>query len=251
MAIMPPSSRKRNKGKERKAKQLAKKEESVSTAHEFWRGFCSTGTTSECNHGCGVIKSDDHPVSSFMDQFFINVKKQGVEQNLREIFKSHGHIWNNKSYRKLAIDILVCMGTNMVLRGKSSWSVYLAQSIVPLEHYNGTDDIDSIFDSREVISKWRDLNLRASSIKRDLLKIFRNRTSCKCLKKMHLEVRKSTPKMGICYYCVIERGRDSLSVCSQCMVQQYCSRECQVADWSKHKSRCDILVRAHLIGIAG
>lgn len=69
-----PSSRKRNKGKNRKAKQLAKKEENVrSTAHEFWRGFCSC--TTECNHGCDMIISDDHPVYSFMDQFIMNLDK--------------------------------------------------------------------------------------------------------------------------------------------------------------------------------
>jgi len=38
---MPPSSRKRNKGKERKAKQQAKKEESDRLeAGLFWRRFC-------------------------------------------------------------------------------------------------------------------------------------------------------------------------------------------------------------------
>ena len=64
---MPPSSRKRNKGKERKAKQLAKKEENERVrAHRFWRSVL--GITG-CIHGCGVMISDDHPVSSFMDQY--------------------------------------------------------------------------------------------------------------------------------------------------------------------------------------
>ena len=103
---MPPSSRKRNKGKERKAKQQAKKEENERVrAHRFWRnGLGITG----CIHGCGVMISDDHPVSSFMDQYYINFhrKDMTVSENLGYLFQTHTQIWNNESYRKLAIGIL-------------------------------------------------------------------------------------------------------------------------------------------------
>ena len=67
---MPASSRKRNKGRDRKAKQLAKKEDNErAEAHEIWTGWTIPST---CNPGFEiVIQSDDHPVSSFMDQFYI------------------------------------------------------------------------------------------------------------------------------------------------------------------------------------
>jgi len=81
-----------------------------------------------------------------------------------------------------------------------------------------------------------------SSDMRDALKFFRKRTACKCLKKLHLEARKTTPKMGRCGNCSQEKERVSLSVCSRCMATQYCSRECQVAAWPKHKKGCDILL---------
>ena len=58
--IMPPSSRKRNKGKDRKAKQLAKKEENERTSvHKLWTKLAKAST---CNHGCGAMIPDDHPV---------------------------------------------------------------------------------------------------------------------------------------------------------------------------------------------
>ena len=60
---------------------------------------------------------------------------------------------------------------------------------------------------------------------------------------MHLETRKKEPKMGNCYTCNNEMERVSLSVCSRCMIEQYCSRECQVAAWPKHKEDCDEYVR--------
>ena len=248
---MPATSRKRNKGKERKAKRQAKKEEKErADANRLWRSGCRSNTG--CNHGfdVDVVISDDHPVSTFMDQYHINFqyKRMSISQNLREIFKSHRYIWNNESYRKLTIDILVRIGTNLLLDRKqidNSWPVCIAQSIVALEHYNGTDDIDLVLNKRLVVSKWRDLAPSISSGRRDNLKFFRKRLSCSCLKEKHLEARKNEHKTGVCYRCKVIKERVVLSVCSRCMIEQYCSRECQLADWPEHKSSCDIYVRAN------
>jgi len=246
---MPPSSRKRNKGKDRKAKQLAKKEESDrADSRIFWRSYSVTITG--CNHGCDVIPAYDHPVSNFMDQFIINAKAKykimNVRQNLREIFKSHTQIFNNEDYKKLALDILTNIGTNMLLgrngRGidtNTSWPVCITQTIVVLEHYNGTGDVDSVLHKRVAASRIRDLQPSITSIRRDCLKFYRKRITCTCLKKMHLEARKTEPKTGICWYCDQEKERVLLSVCSRCMIEQYCSRECQVADWPLHKTYCN------------
>jgi len=186
-----------------------------------------------------------------MDQFYINLyhREMTVGRTLREIFKTHKHIlWNNESYRKLAIDILIHIGTNMLLCDEGSplgWPVCVAQSIMVLEHFNDADDVDVVINKRAVKSKWRDLKNGSGSIRRDTLNFYRKRTTCKCLKKKHLEARKTMPKLGICWYCKEEKERVLLSVCSRCMVDQYCSRECQVADWSEHKKDCDAYVKAN------
>ena len=169
-----------------------------------------------------------------------------VSQALGELFKSHPHKWNNESYRKAAIDILVRIGTNMLVKVTDvSWPVCTAQAIIGLEHYHDTDNIISIFNGRVVSSKWRDLNLSGSSSRRDVLKFFRKRISCKCLKKMHLEARKSTPKTGICWGCKEENERVMLSICSRCKIAQHCSRECQLAQWPFHEESCDEYTRIH------
>jgi len=250
---MPPSSRKRNKGKERKAKQQAKKEENDrADARIFWRSHSVTITG--CNHGCDMIPADDHPVISFMDQFYINLrhKRMTIQQTLRNIFETHRQIWKNECYRKLAICILTRIGTNM-LSGltsmlldedlSTSWLLCLAQTILALEHYDGKGDIDSVINERLAASKIRDLQVGNSSSRRDCLKFYRKRISCKCLKKMHLEARKALPKVGNCYSCGKEWEREVLFVCSRCMVHQYCSRECQVAAWHEHKEYCDEYVK--------
>ena len=99
-----------------------------------------------------------------------------------------------------------------------------------------------------VLAKWRDfqdLQPDVSSGRRDCLKFYRKRTMCKCLKKMHLEARKTLPKLGKCWHCKKEVERSALSLCSICKVMQYCSRECQVADWPVHERICVEYVHAH------
>ena len=91
----------------------------------------------------------------------------------------------------------------------------------------------------------RDIRENVSSGLRDALKFYSKRTPCSCLKSMRQEARKTIPKMGRCYGCKEEKERASLSVCSRCMVTHYCSRECQVTHWPKHKRECDHFVNAH------
>lgn len=244
---MPPSSRKRSKGKERKAKQQAKKvENDRADANRFWRiRLCNISIG--CIHGCDVALSNDHPVSSFMDQFCIKLLHNGMaaSDNLRDTYETHEVVWNNESYRKTVLDILIRIGTNALLREECDmiWPLFIAQSIMVLEHYNGTDDVDSVINKPVVVSKWRELNITGSS-RRDCLKFFRKRISCKCLKKLHLEARKNEPKMGICEHCDEEKERTLLDLCSRCNICHYCSRECQVADWPRHKEECNLFVGA-------
>ena len=128
-----------------------------------------------------------------------------VKDNLSDLFKSHQQIFENEGYKKLVLAVLTRIGTNMLLGGVDvSWPIILAHSIVFLEHYNDIDDLGSAIIERVLLSKWRDINIHASSVTRDCLKFFRKRISCKCLKKMHLEARKITPKMGLCCNCNIE-----------------------------------------------
>ena len=241
-----PTSRKRNKGRDRKAK---KEEAERLKIRNLWQGWIEENCSSAkgCDHGCDVAISDDHPVSSFMDQYMINSYRKGMygTNNLRNLFETHTHILNNEHYRKLILDILIRIGTNMLLLGGSdmTWPICLGQSIMVLEHYNSTAEVDLSLNHLMVVLNWRDVGTGSTSSRRGVLKFFRKRTSCKCLKKMHLEARKTMPKMGICSGCAKEYERAVLSFCSRCKyIDSYCSRECQVADWPEHKTDCDTVI---------
>ena len=265
---MGSRNRKKNKGKERKAKKEAERVEAERLeAHEVWWGW--VGNTSTCDHGCTSILSKDldHPVSRFMDDFVAQgVSEYGfmsVDSFLDRLQTVQGEtILNNESYKKMAIDILTKIGVNMLLLNNDVQhgvigALRMAKSIVVLENYVdiGTCSLQWTVASRVVASKMRDFKEKMidnefvidfNSGRRDGLKFFSKRISCLCLKKMHQEARKTITKTGMCQNCKEHRiERVKLSVCSRCMVTQYCSRECQVADHSRHELECGVLVSAH------
>ena len=67
--VMPPKSRKRNKGKDRKAKKAGKVEIERASANEFWQAWYNMDII--CKHGNDTTIADDHPVSKFLDEFFV------------------------------------------------------------------------------------------------------------------------------------------------------------------------------------
>ena len=196
--------------------------------------------TIQCKqHGC-VIPGANHPVISFMDDFTAHyITSPTIVEMVTASFKSHAEVWKEDVYKKMALNILTSMGTNMSLREQNSsvqapnheGASCLAKFIVILEHYDGTGDSDN---AAYVQCKIRDLNSGVSSCLRDTVKFYSKRLSCSCLKNMHSFARKNLPKKGFCWHCDKEKSRALLHVCSKCMITQYCSRECQVADAYMH-----------------
>ncbi len=78
-----------------------------------------------------------------------------------------------------------------------------------------------------------------------LVSFFRKRIPCKCLDKRYEEV-KSITKIGICHNpdCSLpdrKATRSKMLYCTHCRRTNYCSRECQVDHWQRHKSKCGFL----------
>ena len=245
------TSRKRNKGRDRKAKKAALEAEKVesersevrSVWHAWARGLDgSGGVITPCNHGSLTIPDKNYPVSCFIDTFFLNaLNNMHTLHSIVDTFQRHTEVWKNESYRKMAIRILVHIGTNSFHYKGTSMPQEVTRAIVILENYRA-GHVDSSIYNRVVATKLRDVHWSGSSVERDMLKFYRKRTTCLCLKKRHLEARKSQSKLGGCDHCGEEKERALLMVCSRCGIMQYCSRACQVANWRLHKEVCDLYV---------
>ena len=190
----------------------------------------------ECDHGCAITTMPNepkHPVCNFINELFMCKVHWMTQLNL------HLQVWENEDNRKMTINILLSIGTNLLLSSNTNIpmkvSFLAADAIAALENYDGTVDMMGVLLSRVVDTKRRDLG---GGKMRDMLKFFSKRTSCSCLKELYSEARKAMPKTGHCFHCRKEVERRLLPVCSECKVVQYCSRECQVAHWPVHERFC-------------
>ena len=235
-------SRKKTKGKERKAKKAeVEAENHKAIVHRIWQGWALGESDNEkivhCDHGLNVTIPDDaHPVSKFLDTYFSTT---GDLENTLQIYPK---LFKNESYRKMAANLLVSMATTILLHpidGDMAIIANLTCAIVMLENSDETDDFHSVVCKQAVATKIRDLNhLVRGDVGRDSLNFYRKRISCSCLKDMHLHARKTLPKLGMCSHCGELKERATLMVCGRCKIDQYCSSECQVAAWPQHKSGC-------------
>ena len=251
---MPPSSRKKNKGRDRKAKKEEAKRAKVHTIWKLWaNGLQCDGSVYQCNHGLAEVPDLSHPVSVFIDALFSN---SDSFDDIRPALQNHPQIRKNDKDLNLVAHMLIRIAaTNLIYNkdglGGVSLAWGIALDILVLENYDESiGDVDDNYHlarhNRIVASKIRDICMNDSScIRRDALKFFHKRMNCSCLKKMHLEARKTMPKMGKCDHCGVVKERALLMVCSRCMIDQYCSRKCQVAASPNHQIRCDDFYRAH------
>ena len=122
----------------------------------------------QCNHGFAtnlISCENNHPVSRFLDTFFMNWSRMSSIPNLRDTFTKHQEIWNDESHRKMSIDIFTAIGTNFLLIYKvCSASNYTATAILALENYDGMGNIESSINSRRFATKLRDMNDDGSSV---------------------------------------------------------------------------------------
>ena len=241
-SILQMVSRKKNKGRERKAK---KEENKKAERHSRWERFArgedeNNRKVIHCDHGCTVEIPDslDHPVICFMDEFFA---KSG---DWLKCLNSHAKLWSNDNYRNLTTYILLNIGANLLVGcdSTSNNATHIASAIVLLDNYKETMSFNEVYLTRRVAAKVRDI--RGGNL-RDDLKFYSKRVSCSCLKKIYSDARKTMPKQGFCQHCNETKERALLSVCSRCRIDQYCSRECQVVDWRRHEMHCDEHVRVH------
>ena len=205
---MVSSSRKKNKGRDRKAKKEADRVEAErSNARNKWcrwakgENIASTGKTITCKHGCTVLPL---AVTDFMDTVY-----SGSAKRMTDVIDLHPEVWNDDTYKESAKNIIVRVGTNMLLSKDANVAgiITLARFIVSLEQYDGSNSLHTApINSREGQTKMRDLNPDTRSIRRDALKFFSKskRIPCSCLKKMHQEARRTQPKVGLCYGCLEE-----------------------------------------------
>ena len=149
-------------------------------------------------------------------------------------------VWSNPDMLEHVVAYYLAEGTSAILEEKDDLARQSGMLAIGLEQFRETlmGNIDAQRSYGKIFAFSSD-----TCDDHTLVSFFRKRIPCKCLDKRYKEV-KSIVKMGLCMNldCPLPYGqteRSKMLYCEQCRYMQYCSTECQKADWPEHKETCN------------
>mmetsp|Transcript_36477 Transcript_36477/g.59523 ORF Transcript_36477/g.59523 Transcript_36477/m.59523 type:complete len:265 (+) Transcript_36477:219-1013(+) len=253
-------SRKRMKGKPRKAqesstlniqgqKQRQQEREQQHENHELLHGNhrllhhlignLSLQETKKCHHnGC-----TPPPPGDICDRFLsalVDVLNKAVDvspnpiaahsamfQYLEEKAPELTVVWDNEAIREKLASYLAYLGTEYLLQGQERYTKMASAIALAVLSFE-------MEPCANAAAMMRDLN---DGNERETVRFFSKRINCSCLRKKCRQL-KSQPKLSVCYGCKQKKERKELMLCTRCKFRQYCSKECQQADWLGHRTCC-------------
>ena len=239
--------RKRNQGKARKAaKEKAKAAKEKAREEKAIELMALKMQQQPCRHGAEHLSLEEirncvRFVLLLSDRFFAcgpHLPKRFSEgKNATE--DKYPDVWKDSFKLEIVISYLLCDGTRAILSDDNhDLARFCATSARYLEQH-----IAVISRQTRAVPNWPKLEDTFKADEHTLVNFFRRRIPCCCLDEKYEEV-KQISKMGHCYNraCTGRRlERSKAKYCSRCRNVSYCSRACQVADWSRHKPTCDAL----------
>jgi hypothetical protein len=170
------------------------------------------------------------PRTRTLGECFIAAREATIEK--------YPEVWDDPFKIKQVLSFFIATGTQGVLDGNVDNARDYATAACFLEDYMAV--ILHKTKALGVLTKVAEL---WSADEHTLVKYLRKNIPCKCLDKKYKEV-KSITKMGYCWnpQCSIPDRmveRKSMLYCTRCQWVNYCSAECQKADWPEHKELCD------------
>ena len=147
-------------------------------------------------------------------------------------------MWEDSVKLETAMSVCLCLGTEAILGNNYDDAIAFAAYARYFEQYIAVE-----LHQTQALPNWPKIYETHNADLHTLVKFFRHRIPCSCLDKKYEKV-KDIPTMAFCWNpnCSIPDKRSERSkakYCSRCRSATYCSRECQVADWSTHKRHCD------------
>ena len=241
-------SRKKAKGKARKAAKEAKAKEeesrAVIAANQQQEGSLEAQLqrliiSQQCKHGCPSFSADEEKICL---EFIIAFNTAFYSQdNMGGAFKTAYNATNEKyadvydSKLEAVISIFLSRGTQCILDGDNYRKAQLYASFACyFEH---------MMDSTKATCDWGKIIELYHADDHTLVSYYRKRISCSCLDVTYKRV-KSVKKMGWCCNrtCSLpgkKVERSKMFYCTRCGVVNYCSVECQKNHWKAHREECN------------
>eukprot|EP00984_Skeletonema_dohrnii_P001321 scaffold402_cov70-Skeletonema_dohrnii-CCMP3373.AAC.5 len=252
-------SRKKAKGKARKAVKAMKEEEKdahddSSTAATQQRGQEGEGALGAqmqrlinirpCKHGFDPFPKG-HICDRFLKLYFATYyagsssPPDAVMEAMNAVENEYPEVLRDSSKMKAILSYFLMEGTHHILNGDKKTARTTAARIIMFEEFIAF----SVLKTQAVLHLQKVLEMLIAD-DHTLVSFFRKRITCSCLDKKHKEV-KSIKKMGFCNNdnCPLpgrKVERSKMLCCTRCGDHYYCSRDCQKAAWSEHREECKI-----------
>ena len=261
--------RKRNQGKARKAAKAKAREEADERGNNNNNNQTTNngpgqsslmmrqlqlqadGANTTCRHGFDPLSvSTDIFVRSFQfvpafQKSFDEAAKRGglsFSNNLVDAknatWDEYADVWTDLAKMEMALSVCFCSGTDAILGNNCQAAVMYAADARYFEQHIAVE-----VKQTQALYNWPKVCDTYEADLHTLVKFFRHRIPCSCLDEKYQEVKHITKK-GCCYNAkcstpVNRVERSKTKYCSRCRSATYCSRECQVADWTTHAPFCD------------
>jgi len=194
----------------------------------FYKMFTNTFLT--------TWKTDVHNENKGALPIYLSQARKAIGA-LVKTWKKHPEILTNEEYLNDTMELLVYIGTEMLLkmdRHVPDPHVFgIGGAILYLEQCQKNGGIILPI-ADELLLKIRNVT---DCCERTIHRFYSKRTNSPALDEKFAAV-KDQPKTGICDYCFERKERCKLGVCSFCRGQQYCSKKCLKAHWSEHQKVC-------------
>ena len=252
-------SRKKAKGKARKAAKEAKAKEEESRAEgmaanqrqegsleaQLRQLKISAPSSSMCRHGCPPLSAGEEKICcEFINAFIATafsraIVEEGFSIAHQATEETYADVYSSKL--DAVISKFLLTGTQLILDGER-----IARLCAAFAFYF-EEWIAVNLRKTKVDINWTKVHELRRADDHTLVKFYRKRIPCACLDEKYEEV-KSVKKMGLCYNpnCSHPQGRverSKMFYCTRCGDANYCSVECQRADWKMHRQFCDEAVK--------
>eukprot|EP00571_Detonula_confervacea_P006783 CAMPEP_0172315920 /NCGR_PEP_ID=MMETSP1058-20130122/26698_1 /TAXON_ID=83371 /ORGANISM="Detonula confervacea, Strain CCMP 353" /LENGTH=344 /DNA_ID=CAMNT_0013030117 /DNA_START=156 /DNA_END=1187 /DNA_ORIENTATION=- len=253
-------SRKREKRKARQAKGDAPPGDDRQLNHPCTHGldYCPCST---CCSENPTLSSDHLRLDLFIQTLFGAAFKENILSGIAEYggaevsramataHKKHPEVLTDDTLRGMLKAYLVHQGTEMLFRNNLPEDVLrrderlieklghnYAAAILLIENYDPSKDHDPSKECFTHVAKLKYQDI-FEGCTRSVVQFFYKRAPCNCLDKKYAAL-KLKPKTGVCAHCNERQCRSSLMICAGCNMRQFCSQECQQADWPFHETYC-------------
>ena len=250
-------SRKRNKGKARKANKAAAELRGAANAATNLSGEDNVGIFTgvlsapmACFHGtpqasmCENFEIVDF-INTFAEAFHVartsNCAKQCnsiAAYALRIAYDKYPDALSG-SRKDVLLRALLATGTQHFVNTNLACAHGCAYAMITIEAFDpDLDKYPNFLDTWDAKNCIRNKAILVGCA-RTLMKFFVKRVSCKCLDLKYAKVKADlVPKISKCDYCVAVKERNTLLLCTGCKRTLYCNEKCQAADWADHKKNC-------------